>query len=254
MRIILETVWRPDCARRGRSRGHRRAASAPASGPPTALRSGIQNARDVGVELAPKQDADDAEGRRHEDERREERTDGGERQVARRVDHAKRKNAWTKIRSSSTSFGSKTSVDVRAANGNSRTSSLACSAALGTASSPPMTRIDVDAKNERLAERLCITALSSTRASRYVTCSIQAPKKTIIAAESAHGSSRASVSACSVARLSSPPHAEADRRRGAVRARDRTRSLRQRRRRRASVRARRADAARRPPRGQRRSR
>jgi hypothetical protein len=55
---------------------------------------------------------------------------------------------------------------VRAANGSSRASSLALSAVPITASSPPMMRIVVEAKNDGLVERFWMTTPSTTRASR----------------------------------------------------------------------------------------
>ena len=55
---------------------------------------------------------------------------------------------------------------VRAANGISRTSSVAFSVVPSTASRPPMIRIVVDAKNDGLVDRFWITTPSTTRTSR----------------------------------------------------------------------------------------
>jgi hypothetical protein len=61
---------------------------------------------------------------------------------------------------------SRTSSEVRAANGISRTRSLACSVAPSTASSAPMIRMVVEAKNEAVDDNCCTTTPSSTRTSR----------------------------------------------------------------------------------------
>ena len=67
---------------------------------------------------------------------------------------------------SSTTLKSNTSSEVRAANGISRTRSLACSVAPSTAASAPMIRIVVDAKNDAVEDSCCTTTPSSTRTSR----------------------------------------------------------------------------------------
>ena len=66
----------------------------------------------------------------------------------------------------STTFRSNTSTEVRAANGISRTSSLAFSVVPSTASRPPMIRMVVEAKNEGLVDRFWMTMPSTTRTSR----------------------------------------------------------------------------------------
>jgi hypothetical protein len=79
-----------------------------------------------------------------------------------------------KMASSSTTFRSNTNAVVRAANGTSRTNSLALSVVDSTASRPPMIRIVVDAKNDGLADRFCTTTPSKTRLSRTAACASSA--------------------------------------------------------------------------------
>ena len=82
----------------------------------------------------------------------------------------------------STSFRSNTSTEVRAANGRSRTSSVAFSVVPSTASRPPMIRMLVEAKNCGLPERFCTTAESTMRFSRRVACSIQCQRQRLVVA------------------------------------------------------------------------
>ncbi|MCY1552905.1 hypothetical protein D9M68_893360 [compost metagenome] len=70
-------------------------------------------------------------------------------------------------------MNSNTTSDVAWANGISLISSVALSVVPSRANRPPMTRMDVDEKNEGVCESVCVMRPSSMRGLRAVACIIQ---------------------------------------------------------------------------------
>ena len=80
-----------------------------------------------------------------------------------RMDHEKRKNAYTKMAISTNILNSNTSMGVAWENGIYRTSSAALSVVPKSASNPPMMMMVVDEKNEGVWESVWVMMPNTTK-------------------------------------------------------------------------------------------
>ena len=100
-----------------------------------------------------------------------------------RIDHEKRKNAYTKIEISTKILNSNTKMGVACENGISRTNSAALSVVPMRASKPPMIRMVVLEKNAGVLDRVWVMMPSSTRGSRVRDTWIQRKRNRLVAAK-----------------------------------------------------------------------
>ena len=100
-----------------------------------------------------------------------------------RIDHEKRKNAYTKMAINTKILNSNTKMGVACENGISRTNSAALSVVPMSANKPPMIRMVVLEKNAGVLDRVCVMMPSSTRGSRVSDTWIQRNLKRFVAAK-----------------------------------------------------------------------